>query len=121
MRASLGWFGFGGPNGPTKSSPQPKLHPIHAMCPICKQSVRLRHNKAGRRHVLAHLREFYRFCWHLAGFKVCKGSGKQPNFHPHPQENEYYKPPSMPDLETLRQRSQRAAVVVPQAPPALVA
>ena len=37
-----------------------RLHPLNAECPICHQMVRLHYNRAGRRHLFAHAREYSR-------------------------------------------------------------
>ena len=58
-----------------------RLHPLNAECPICHQMVRLHHDNAGRRHLLAHARacsralyEGARYCAHNTANIKCLGS-----------------------------------------------
>jgi len=73
-----------------------RLHPVTAQCPICRQTVRLHVNKAGRRHVFAHARALYegsRLQVHYAANIRCVGSGAPKTFDPRPNEHQRFKLP----------------------------
>jgi hypothetical protein len=73
-----------------------RLHPVTAQCPICKQSVRLHVNKAGRRHVYGHARALYegsRLQVHYTANMKCVGSGAPKAFDPRPNEHQRFKLP----------------------------
>jgi len=74
-----------------------RLHPLVTQCPICRQTVRLHVNKAGRRHMFAHVRGLYegsRFCEHYAAETRCGGSGALAAFDPRPNEHQRFKLPA---------------------------
>ncbi len=74
-----------------------RLHPVMTECPVCRQTVRLHVDKAGRRHVFAHARELYegsRFSEHYAAEMKCRGSGTQKLFDPRPNEPQRFKLPN---------------------------
>jgi hypothetical protein len=78
-----------------------RLHPLTTQCPICRQSVRLHVNKAGRRHVLGHARAVYEGAsldvHHVAEVK-CIGSKSVKVFDPRPGEQQRFKlPPRLGD------------------------
>ena len=77
-----------------------RLHPLNAKCPICHQMVRLHHNRAGRRHLLAHARacsralyEGSRYGTHYIAKVKCIGSGTLAKFNPRPNENQHFNSP----------------------------
>ena len=73
-----------------------RLHPLTTQCPICRQTVRLHVNKAGRRHVLEHARSLYegsRFSAHYVAKIRCAGSDGPKRFDPRPSEQERFKLP----------------------------
>lgn len=73
-----------------------RLYPVSAQCPICRQSVRLHVDRAGRKHVLAHARALFeraRFEVHYAADTKCFGSGKAVTFDPRPNEHHHFKLP----------------------------
>ena len=73
------------------------LHPLTTQCPICRQTVRLHVNKAGRRHVLEHARSLYegsRFSAHYIAEVKCVGSNRPKLFDPHPGERQHFKLPN---------------------------
>jgi hypothetical protein len=76
-----------------------RLHPLTTECPICRQSVRLHVNKAGRRHVLRHAQALYegaRLDVHHVAKMKCAGSKSIKIFDPHPDEQQRFKvPPSL--------------------------
>ena len=72
-----------------------RLHPLNAECPICHQMVRLHHDNAGRRHLLAHARacsralyEGARYCAHNTANIKCLGSETLVRFDPRPNEDQ---------------------------------
>lgn len=72
------------------------LYPLTAQCPICRQSVRLHVNKAGRRHVLGHAQALYEgahFDVHHVAKVKCAGSKSIKVFDPHPSEQQRFKIP----------------------------
>lgn len=73
-----------------------RLYPLTAQCPICRRSVRLHVNKAGRRHVLGHARALYEGArldvHHIANIR-CVGSKSVKVFDPHPGEQQHFKLP----------------------------
>lgn len=74
-----------------------RTHPLLTQCPICRQTVRLHVNKAGRRHVLAHARGLYegcRLCVHYVAKIKCLGSDALMIFDPRPNEHERFKLPN---------------------------
>jgi len=78
-----------------------RLHPLNAECPICHQMVRLHYNRAGRRHLFAHAREYSRALYegsrysaHYSAEMKCLGSGSPARFDPRPNENQHFKPPT---------------------------
>jgi hypothetical protein len=78
-----------------------RLHSLNAECPICHQMVRLHYNRAGRRHLLAHAREYSRALYegsrysaHYSAEMKCLGSGSPARFDPRPNENQHFKPPT---------------------------
>jgi hypothetical protein len=73
------------------------VHPISTQCPICRQTVRLHVNKAGRRHVYAHARGLYegsRFHAHHVAKIKCLGSDTLMIFDPRPNEDQRFKLPA---------------------------
>jgi len=73
-----------------------RLHPLTTQCPICRQSVRLHVNKAGRRHVLGHARALYegaRLDVHHVAKVKCVGSQSVKVFDPRPGEQQRFKLP----------------------------
>jgi hypothetical protein len=77
-----------------------RLHPLNAECPICRQMVRLHCNKAGRRHLFAHARDYSRklyegsrYCVHYTVTMRCVGSGAPVKFDPRPNENQRFRLP----------------------------
>jgi hypothetical protein len=73
-----------------------RLHPLTAQCPICRQSVRLHVNKAGRRHVFGHARVLYegaRLDVHHVSKAECVGSKTMKHFDPRPGEPHRFKLP----------------------------
>jgi hypothetical protein len=73
-----------------------QLHPLTTQCPICRQSVRLHVNKAGRRHVLEHARALYedaRLDVHHVAKVKCAGSKSVKVFDPRPGEQQRFKLP----------------------------
>jgi hypothetical protein len=73
-----------------------RLHPLTTQCPICRQSVRLHVNKAGRRHVLGHARALYegaRLGVHHVAKVECVGSRSEKVFDPRPGERQLFKLP----------------------------
>jgi hypothetical protein len=85
-----------------------QLHPLNAECPICRQMIRLHYNKAGRRHLFAHAREYSRALYdgsrygvHYTASIKCVGSGAPARFDPHPNENQRFNPPKSLELEGL--------------------
>jgi hypothetical protein len=73
-----------------------RLHPLTTKCPICRQSVRLHVDKAGRRHVLGHARALYdgaRLDVHRIAKAECVGSGRVKVFDPRPGELQHFKLP----------------------------
>jgi hypothetical protein len=73
-----------------------RLHPLTTQCPICRQSVRLHVNKAGRRHVLGHAQALYdgaRLDVHHVATVRCAGSKSVKVFDPHPDEQQRFKLP----------------------------
>lgn len=73
-----------------------RLHPLTTQCPICRQSVRLHVNKAGRRHVFGHAAALYdggRFEVHYVLRAECVGSGAVKVFDPRPGEHQRFKLP----------------------------
>ena len=83
-----------------------RLHPLNAQCPFCHQMVRLHHNKAGRRHLLAHARSYsralyegYRYGSYYTAKIKCLGSGALARFDPRPHENQRFSPPKSLELE----------------------
>ena len=73
-----------------------RLHPLLTECPICRQSVHLHVNRAGRRHVFGHARGLYegcRLCKHYVGRIKCLGSGALMLFDPRPDEHQRFKLP----------------------------
>jgi hypothetical protein len=73
-----------------------RLHPLTTPCPICRQTVRLHVDKAGRRHVFGHARRLYegaRLSAHDAASMRCVGSGRRMLFDPHPSERQHFKLP----------------------------
>jgi hypothetical protein len=73
-----------------------QLHPLLSQCPICRQTVHLHVNRAGRRHVFAHARGLYegcRLCKHSVGKFKCFGSGALMIFDPRPNEHQRFKLP----------------------------
>jgi len=76
-----------------------RLHPLTAQCPICRQSVRLHVNKAGRRHVLHHARALYegaRLDVHHVAKVKCAGSKSVKVFDPRPGEPQRFRLPELP-------------------------
>ena len=78
-----------------------RLHPLNADCPICHQMVRLHYNRAGRRHLFEHAREYSRTLYegsrysaHYTANIKCLGSGSIVRFDPRPNENQRFKPPT---------------------------
>ena len=78
-----------------------RLHPLNADCPICRQMVRLHYNRAGRRHLFEHAREYSRALYegsrysaHYTASIKCLGSGSIARFDPRPNENQRFKPPT---------------------------
>ena len=73
-----------------------RLHPLTTQCPICRQSVRLHVNKAGRRHVLGHAQALYEGA-HLDVHHVAKvkyaGSKSIKVFDPRPDEQQRFRLP----------------------------
>jgi hypothetical protein len=73
-----------------------RLHPLTAECPICRQSVRLHVNKAGRRHLFGHARVLYegaRLGVHHISEVECVGSKAMKYFDPRPGERQRFKLP----------------------------
>lgn len=73
-----------------------RLHPLTTQCPICRQSVRLHVNKAGRRHVWGHARSLYedaRLDVHHVAKVRCVGSKSVKAFDPHPGEQKRFRLP----------------------------
>jgi len=73
-----------------------RLYPLTTQCPICRQTVRLHVNKAGRRHVLGHARSLYegsRFSAHYIAKIKCVGSDTPKRFDPRPSEPQHFKLP----------------------------
>ena len=73
-----------------------RIHPILTQCPICRQTVRLHVNKAGRRHVVTHARSLYegcRLCVHFVARVKCLGSDTVMTFDPRPDEHQRFKLP----------------------------
>lgn len=73
-----------------------RRHPLTTQCPICRQSVRLHVNKAGRRHVLGHAQALYegaRLGVHHVAKVECVGSGSVKVFDPRPGESQRFKLP----------------------------
>ena len=73
-----------------------RLHPLLTQCPICRQTVRLHVNKAGRRHVVTHARSLYegcRLCVHFVARVKCLGSDTVMTFDPRPDEHQRFKLP----------------------------
>ena len=73
-----------------------RVHPLLTQCPICQRTVQLHVNKAGRRHVFAHVRGLYegcRLCVHFVGSIKCLGSGMSIAFDPRPNEKQRFKLP----------------------------
>jgi hypothetical protein len=73
-----------------------RLHPLTTQCPICRQSVRMHVNKAGRRHVLDHARILYegaRLDVHHVSQGECVGSKTMKFFDPRPDEQQRFKLP----------------------------
>ena len=73
-----------------------RLHPVTTQCPICRQSVRLHVNKAGRRHVLGHAQALYegaRLDVHDVAKVQCIGSQSVKVFDPRPDEKQRFKLP----------------------------
>ena len=71
-------------------------YPLTTQCPICRQSVRLHVNKAGRRHVLGHAQALYegaRLDVHHVAKIRCAGSKSVKVFDPHPGEQQRFKLP----------------------------
>ena len=74
-----------------------RLHPLTTQCPICRQSVRLHVNNAGRRHALGHARALYegaRLDVHHIAKVECVGSGSVKLFDPHPDEQQRFRLPT---------------------------
>lgn len=78
-----------------------RLHPLNADCPICHQMVRLHYNRAGRRHLFEHAREYSRALYegsrysaHYTANIKCLGSGGIAQFDLRPNENQRFKPPT---------------------------
>jgi hypothetical protein len=72
------------------------LHPLTTQCPICRQSVHLHVNKAGRRHVFEHARALYegaRLDVHHVAKVKCVGSESVKEFDPRPSERQSFKLP----------------------------
>jgi hypothetical protein len=79
-----------------------RLHPLNAECPICQQMVRLHYNRAGRRHLLEHARDYSRalfegsyYSAHYAAKTKCDGSGAPAQFDPRPNEGQHFNPPKL--------------------------
>jgi hypothetical protein len=75
-----------------------RLHPLSTQCPICRQSVSLHVDKAGRRHVLGHARAVYegaRLGVHHVAKVECVGSRSVKVFDPRPGERQRFK---LPDI-----------------------
>jgi hypothetical protein len=73
-----------------------RLHPLTTQCPICRQSVRMHVNKAGRRHVLGHAQALYegaRLGVHHVAKVECVGSRSMKVFDPRPEERQRFKLP----------------------------
>lgn len=73
-----------------------QLHPLTTQCPICRQSVRLHVNKAGRRHVFGHAQALYegaRFDVHYVLQAECVGSRGAKLFDPRPGEHQRFRLP----------------------------
>ena len=77
-----------------------RLHPLNVECPTCHQIVRLHHDNAGRRHLLAHARacsralyEGARYCAHNTANIKCLGSDPLVRFDPRPNEDQRFKMP----------------------------
>jgi hypothetical protein len=73
-----------------------RLYPLTTQCPICRQSVRMHVNKAGRRHVLGHARALYegaRLDVHHVAKVKCVGSKRVKVFDPRPGEQQRFKLP----------------------------
>ena len=74
-----------------------RRHPLTTQCPICRQSVRLHVNKAGRRHALGHAQALYegaRLSVHHVAKVECVGSGSVKVFDPRPGERSRFKLPN---------------------------
>lgn len=74
-----------------------RLHPLTTQCPICRQSVRLHVNNAGRRHVWGHARALYegaRLDVHHVAKERCAGSKTVKVFDPCPGEQQRFKLPA---------------------------
>ena len=73
-----------------------RLHPLAAQCPICRQTVRLHVNRAGRRHMFGHARALYegaRLDVHHVAKAKCVGSKSVMVFDPRPGEQQRFKLP----------------------------
>jgi hypothetical protein len=82
-----------------------RLHPLLTQCPICRQTVRLHVNRAGRRHVVTHARSLYegcRLCVHFVARVKCLGSGTVMTFDP-PRTNINDSSYPIPCLKSKRQ------------------
>ena len=80
-----------------------RLHPLNAECPICHQMVRLHHDNAGRRHLLAHARACSRALYEGARYCGTALTTLQTlnvlvrthwcDFDPRPNEDQHFKTP----------------------------
>ena len=74
-----------------------RLHPLTAQCPICRQTVRLHVNRAGRQHVFGHARALYEGACldvHHVSKVECVGSKTMKFFDPRPDERQRFKLPN---------------------------
>jgi hypothetical protein len=85
-----------------------RLHPLNAECPICQKMVRLHYDRAGRRHLLGHARDYSRalfegshYSAHYAAKAKCDGSGAPALFDPRPSESQHFNLPKLLERQDL--------------------